>query len=516
MSLRLWAVRLAALLFSSFCVDLGAAASGLRESHREAVRPNPAASSSQPHPAVGLDAKPKSTAAVGEFPANRESLERFHDMSTTTHQSQTSWKPIKILYIITSLAPFDWNPFGPRKWNYLQAADPTGTKTDMHCIWFARAHKKGDAYNGTYQSQYDPKTGRHDLVKISGIAAWDTLAVQKFVGEHYEEGNTRLVIGTHGQGDWFWILNYTTDGGRTYHQGESVSVKQVIRENFQGRHFLSTVLDCCLMGELYTMSNFNSITNYVGCGEGFQWGDDWDLNGTMFSATSALAQSNPNINTYNALVATGEHFMQHSPLGRNDFGIYFTPSADALLTHINQSPIYHGILKETSEKIARNTPITEKNFNYSFYTVADDDDSSDTQYLVDVWKLALTNPSDTKLVTLFRSVLWWHQGQHCGSGPETPALYNFQLSGLSVTSGHVSNSVSPTLIRRLTGTAPNETLPVSAIPIIALLALVLVVGLLLGRRQKSMSSTRNLSKASEEGDAQHMIELYAPKAYTNY
>ncbi|OLQ08410.1 hypothetical protein AK812_SmicGene8084 [Symbiodinium microadriaticum] len=488
MSLRLWAVGLAALLFSSFCVDLGAAAS-----------------SSQPHPA-GADAKPKLRAAVGEFPENR-------DMSTTTQQSETSWKPIKILYIITSLAPFDWNPFGPRKWNYLQEADPTGTKTDMHCIWFARAHKKGDAYNGTYQSQYDPTTGRHDLVKISGIAAWDTVAVQKFVAEHYEEGNTRLVIGTHGQGDWFWILNYTTDGGRTYHQGGSVSVNQVIRENFQGRHFLSTVLDCCLMGELYTMSNFNSITNYVGCGEGFQWGDDWDLNGTMFSATSALAQSNPSINTYNALVATGEHFMQHSPLGRNDFGIYFTPSADALLTHINESPIYHGILKETSEKIARHTPITEKNFNYSFYTVADDDDSSDTQYLVDVWKLALTNPSDTKLVTLFRSVLRWHQGQHCGSGPETPALYNFQLSGLSLTSGHVSNSISPILIRRLTGTAPNETIPVYAIAFIALLALVLVVGLLLGRRQKSMSSMRNLSEASDEG---HMMELYVPEAYSNY
>ena len=379
--------------------------------------------------------------------------------------TDTPGKPRKILYVATCLADGDWNEFGHKKWAYLQEGNKDGA-LDIQMIFFLKGyHPKKDKYpSGTYQTQ-DVEKGKRELVKTSDVAAWDVLALNTFLNVHYEPGNTHLVIGTHGQGDSFYLEHFTEDGGKT--EGKNaVPVHKVIKDSFLGKTFLSAILDCCLMGELYTMKHFNKITSYVGCAEGFQWAEDVNLDGTMFSVTSALALSDPEINTYDALVTTGQHFIDAGEKGppkkrgRSDFGIYATTHAETLLDYIQNTSAYEKILSDTSALIIRSD--STKSSKYCFYTVPavpGNEDVYDSQYLLDIWRIHLDYPEDKLLVNLFKAVVWWHKGQNCGSGMDTAAQYNFQLGALSVTCAHTPPTPAKKPAAKLTGNAADVLSP---------------------------------------------------------
>ena len=301
----------------------------------------------------------------------------------------------------------------------------------MWLIAFSRGHHAEQS--GQWRTVLNASTGRKSIAQVSKVGAFDTLAMQQYVRQHYQPGNTHLVAGTHGQGDFLWLNGLTTDGGATVQGnmteagGVSLPLGDFVSYLREFR-FLSITLDACLMGEVYGVAALAAITPIVAACEGFMWADDRDLSGSVFNCRLMRGLSDPRVNTLTALTQGGEFYVSRD--SRADLSVYRAVSAQALLTYVLRHPKYSRQMQAHVDSINADT-LTFLPSN--FYRVEDDPDVWDAVYLLD---LAHFLAGDTVGLGLLESVVSWH------AGPRSPkdGNYSFKLPGLSITVGYFNSS----------------------------------------------------------------------------
>ena len=336
--------------------------------------------------------------------------------------------PRRILYMLTCLEEEDWGEILEKKWEQIERMD---TAVDVWLIGFGNAEAEN---SGTWQTVLNQRTGKKEFVRTSNICAFDALAFAAFVQRNYQPGNTHLVIGTHGQGGYFWLNGITEDGGKTYLKGEAYNVNRFVGWIKQYQ-FLSVLLDCCMMGELYTAKAFGRISPLLAGAEGFMWSADKALGASMFNPCMIRNLSSPTCgNTYDALITGGTTYVMGSPHGRADFSIYNTASAKALLDYILSNPKYTQLMTKQLDNCWKEPPQFSPQ---NFYTVRGDPDTFDAMYLLDLGKLLENDPMGLNILD---SVQWWQRGPVAG---EAETKYNFPLSGMSITVAHMHRDDTP-------------------------------------------------------------------------